>query len=303
MIKINRRKILGLFAALVLLVFFGTYYYFTRDLPSLVRITDYQPNLVTKAYSSEGEVIGEFYIERRVVVPLTTMPKFLIDAFLAAEDSGFYEHEGVSYISIARAFYKNVKAGRIVQGGSTITQQVARSFFLSSEKKISRKIREVIMAYRIERELNKDEILNLYLNQIYLGNGAYGVQAAAETYFGKDVEELTISEAALLAGLPKAPSKYSPYTNLERAKERQEFVLNRMVEEEYINPNDAVAAFFEELEPEAESDKDTLGRAILHRACQALHRREVRREPALQGRTQHLYDHGHQAPERGQRGG
>ncbi|MBE9528035.1 MAG: PBP1A family penicillin-binding protein [Proteobacteria bacterium] len=247
MIKINRRKILGLFAALVLLVFFGTYYYFTRDLPSLVRITDYQPNLVTKAYSSEGEVIGEFYIERRVVVPLTTMPKYLIDAFLAAEDSGFYEHEGVSYISIARAFYKNVKAGRIVQGGSTITQQVARSFFLSSEKKISRKIREVIMAYRIERELNKDEILNLYLNQIYLGNGAYGVQAAAETYFGKDVEGLTISEAALLAGLPKAPSKYSPYTNLERAKERQEFVLNRMVEEEYINPNDAVAAFFEEL--------------------------------------------------------
>ncbi len=245
--RMNRRKILGLCIAFVALIIFGTYFHFTKDLPSLVRITDYQPNLVTKAYSAEGEVIGEFYIERRVVVALTTMPKFLIDAFLAAEDSGFYEHEGISYISIARAFYKNMKAGKFVQGGSTITQQVARSFFLSNEKKISRKIREVIMAYRIERELNKDEILNLYLNQIYLGNGAYGVQAAAETYFGKNVEDLTISESALLAGLPKAPSKYSPYSNLNRAKERQEFVLNRMVEEEFINPNEAVAAFFEEL--------------------------------------------------------
>ncbi len=247
----NKRRILwlsGAIAALIILVILGGYFHFTKDLPSLNRITDYQPNLVTRAYSANGEVIGEFYIERRVVVPLSSMPKYLIDAFLAAEDSGFYEHDGISYISIARAFYKNMLAGKFVQGGSTITQQVARSFFLSNEKKISRKIREVIMAYRIERKLSKDEILNLYLNQIYLGNGAYGVQAAAETYFGKDVGELSISESALLAGLPKAPNKYSPYSNLKRAKERQEFVLNRMVEEQYINPNDAVAAFFDKLD-------------------------------------------------------
>ncbi len=225
----------------------GVYLYFTRDLPDLTRLHDYHPNLITRVYASDGQVIGEFYIERRIVVPINRMPKHLINAMLAAEDSKFYEHEGIDYMGIFRAFYKNLKAGRIVQGGSTITQQVAKSFFLSSEKKLSRKIREAIMAYRIEKQLTKDEILHLYLNQIYFGNGAYGVEAASETYFGKNVEDINLAEAALLAGLPKAPSRYSPYANPELAKQRQEFILKRMLEEGFITLDEAEKALNEPL--------------------------------------------------------
>lgn len=227
-------KILLLIGAAFIIAGFGSYFYFTHDLPSLVTIKDYHPNLVSKVYSNDGRIIGEFYLEKRVVVPLEKVPKHLIKAFLAAEDTKFFEHEGVSYSGIFRAMYKNLLAGRVVQGGSTITQQVAKSFFLSSERKLGRKVREVIMAYRIEKNLNKEEILSLYLNQIYFGNGAYGIQTAAESYFGKDVDELDIAESALLAGLPKAPSKYSPYVNYDLAKKRQEFIIGRMVEEKFI---------------------------------------------------------------------
>ncbi|MBI5561927.1 MAG: PBP1A family penicillin-binding protein [Deltaproteobacteria bacterium] len=218
------------------------YFYFTRGLPNLESIEDYHPELVTKAYSADGRIIGEFYVERRVVVPFSRIPKHLAQAFLAAEDARFYEHEGISYTSILRAMYKNMMAGKVVQGGSTITQQVAKSFFLSSERKLGRKIREAIMAVRIENNLTKDEILSLYLNQIYMGNGAYGVQSAAETYFGKDVSRLTVAESAMLASLPKAPSKYSPFASLEAAKRRQEFVLSRMVEEGFLTLEAATKA-------------------------------------------------------------
>jgi penicillin-binding protein 1A len=225
----------------------GIYYYLTKDLPSLNALYDYRPNLITKAYSHDGQVIGEFYIERRIVVSLSRMPRHLVDAFIAVEDANFFEHEGVDYLSIMRALYKNITAGRIVQGGSTITQQVARSFFLTPERRISRKIRETILAYRIEKNLSKEDILHLYMNQIYLGNGAYGVQAAAENYFGKNVEELSVAESALFAGLPKAPSRYSPYTNPELAKKRHEFVLTRMLEEGYITREQADEALNEPL--------------------------------------------------------
>lgn len=240
-------KLSLLIAAGLIAAGFGSYYYFTRDLPSLNTLQDYQPNLVSQVYSQDNRIIGEFYLERRVVVPINKMPKHLINAFLAAEDTKFFEHEGISYTSIFRALYKDLMAGRIVQGGSTITQQVAKSFFLTSERKLSRKIREAIMAFRIEKNLDKEEILNLYLNQIYFGNGAYGVQTAAETYFGKDVNELDIAESALLAGLPKAPSKYSPYSNLELSKKRQEFIIGRMLEEKFITPDAAQRAVKETL--------------------------------------------------------
>ncbi|MBI5286433.1 MAG: PBP1A family penicillin-binding protein, partial [Deltaproteobacteria bacterium] len=213
---------------------FGLYYYLTIDLPNLSTLQGYNPNIVTKVYSQDGQVIGEFYIERRTVVPISRMPKHLIYAFLAAEDARFFQHEGVDYWSILRAIYKNIAAGRIVQGGSTITQQVAKSFFLTPERSISRKIREVVLAHRIENNLSKEDILHLYHNQIYLGNGAYGVQSATETYFGKDVEELNLAEAALLAGLPKAPSRYSPYHHPDVAKARQTYVIERMLEERLI---------------------------------------------------------------------
>ncbi|MBI5587116.1 MAG: PBP1A family penicillin-binding protein [Deltaproteobacteria bacterium] len=235
-------KILLVLLAACLVSGTGMYYYFTRGLPPLDSLQDYNPNLVTKVYARDGQLIGEFYIERRVVVPIEKMPKHLINAFLAAEDSKFFEHEGISYSSIFRALYKNLLAGKVVQGGSTITQQVAKSFFLTPERKLSRKVREAVMAYRIEKNLNKDEILNLYLNQIYFGNGNYGVQTASEAYFGKDVDELDIAESALLAGLPKAPSKYSPFVNFELSKKRQEFIVSRMVEEKFITPEEAIKA-------------------------------------------------------------
>ena len=245
-LKVIAYLVVVVFAA-ILLGGVGMYIYFTRDLPSVSVLSEYKPNLITRVYSRDGEVIGEFYIERRIVVPLQQMPDHLIKAFIAVEDAKFFEHKGIDYMGIMRALYKNLKSGRIVQGGSTITQQVARSFFLSSEKTFSRKIREAILAHRIESRLSKEEILYLYLNQIYLGNGAYGVQAASEIYFGKDVSQLTIAEAALLAGLPKAPSRYSPYTNPSLARMRQEFVIKRMLEEGYINRKQAAQALREKL--------------------------------------------------------
>lgn len=214
------------------------YLYFASTLPQLNSLHEYNPNIITKVYSGDGQVIGEFYIERRIVVPFSKIPPRLAKAFISAEDSQFYQHKGIDYLSILRAFYKNITAGKIVQGGSTITQQVAKSFFLTSERSFGRKIKEALLAYRIEKNLSKDEILHLYLNQIYLGNGAYGVQAAAEAYFGKDVENLNLAESALLAGLPKAPSKYSPYTSPDAAKQRQAYVLRRMLEDGYIAKED-----------------------------------------------------------------
>lgn len=222
-----------IFTAVVLL--FSIYLYFASSIPPLNSLHEYNPNIITKIYSGDGQVVGEFYIERRIVVPFSKIPPRLVNAFLAAEDAQFYHHKGIDYWSILRAFYKNMTAGRIVQGGSTITQQVAKSFFLAPERSIVRKIKEALLAYKIEKNFSKDDILHLYLNQIYLGNGAYGVQAAAETYFDKDVENLNVAEAALLAGLPKAPSKYSPYQFPEVARQRQEYVLRRMLEEGFIS--------------------------------------------------------------------
>jgi penicillin-binding protein 1A len=232
-VKLFVFAIIGIFI-IGLVVGFGAYYYIQSNLPTLSTIHEYNPNAITKIYSEDGQVIGEFFIERRIVAPLAKMGPSLIKAFIATEDARFFEHEGIDYKGILRALYKNLSAGRIVQGGSTITQQLAKSFFLNPERSISRKIKEAIISYRIENNLSKDEILYLYLNQIYLGNGAYGVQAAAETYFGKDAEKLTLAEAAMLAGLPKAPSRYSPYNFPEIAKRRQEYVLTRMLEEGFI---------------------------------------------------------------------
>ena len=170
------------------------------------------------------------------------MPEILKQAFVAAEDARFYKHKGIDVLSIFRAFYKNIEAGAIVQGGSTITQQVTKSFLLTPEKSYTRKIKEAILAYRIDKRFTKDEILFLYLNQIYLGHGAYGVEAASENYFGKSAHELNLAECAMLAGLPQAPSRYSPFRFPERAKQRQIYVLNRMVEEDFISNIQATEA-------------------------------------------------------------
>ena len=219
-----------------------SYFYFTHDLPSIETLKNYSPPTVTKIFSEEGEVIGKFFYEKREVVSLDRIPNHLIQAFIAGEDARFFQHKGLDYLAILRALFKNIFSGEIVQGGSTITQQVVKSLLLSPEKSFARKIREAILAYKIERYLTKEEILFLYLNQIYLGHGAYGIAAAAENYFGKTIEELTIAESALLAGLPQAPSKNSPYHHPQQAKKRQVYILNRMVEEGFISSNEAIKA-------------------------------------------------------------
>ena len=211
-------------------------------------MADYHPAIITTVYADDNRKIAEFFKERRIVIPLAEMPRTLTDAFVAAEDSRFYKHRGIDFISIARAFFKNLEAGTIVQGGSTITQQVTKSFLLTPERSYKRKFKEAILAYRIDKAFTKEDILYLYLNQIYLGHGAYGVEAASENYFGKSAKDLNLAECAMLAGLPQAPSKYSPFKHPERAKQRQIYVLNRMVEEGYITNIQATEAINTQLD-------------------------------------------------------
>jgi penicillin-binding protein 1A len=245
-----RRLLLISFSALLVLslggaaALIGGYLYISQDLPHISSLKDYRPAIISTVYDENHRKIAEFFRERRVVVELAEVPPLLVKAFVAAEDSRFYQHQGVDPFSILRAALKNLEAGTIKQGGSTITQQVTRSFLLTPERSYIRKIKEVILSYRIEKDFTKEEILFLYLNQIYLGHGAYGVQAAAENYFGKSVKELSLAECAILAGLPQAPTRYSPFRHPEQARARQVYVLNRMVEEGFISrpqANEALA--------------------------------------------------------------
>ena len=224
------------------------YVYLGEDLPQISSLKDYRPAIISAVYSTDNRKIGEFYRERRVVIDFPDIPDRLKQAFISAEDARFYKHQGIDLISIVRAFFKNLEAGAIVQGGSTITQQVTKSFFLTPERNYRRKLKEAILAYRIDKRLSKEEILYLYLNQIYLGHGAYGVEAAAENYFGKSTKDLNLAESAMLAGLPQAPSRYSPFRHPERAKERQIYVLNRMVAEGYITNIEATVAINTQLD-------------------------------------------------------
>jgi len=209
---------LGAFAA------FMTY----PKLPSLEVLTDYRPKLPLRIVSDDGKVIGEFGEERRSVVRFKDVPRSLVDAILAAEDERFYQHGGIDYAGVLRAMLVNFVSGETRQGASTITMQVAKNFFLSSERTLTRKFNEALLSYKIESNLSKDQILELYINQIYLGQRSYGFAAAARTYFGKDLKQLSIAETAMLAGLPKAPSTGNPITNPRRARARMQYVLERM---------------------------------------------------------------------------
>ncbi|MBN1850710.1 MAG: PBP1A family penicillin-binding protein [Deltaproteobacteria bacterium] len=212
------------------------WYLWSSNLPYIGSLREYNPSIITEIYSDDDQVIGRFSNEKRIVISLDQVPKHLIHAFVAAEDARFFEHEGVDIQSIFRAFIKNLKAGRAAQGGSTITQQVARDLLLkNAQKTYKRKVREAILSMQIEKNFSKDKILFLYINQPYMGHGAYGVEAAARTYFNKSALELNIAESALLAGLPQAPSKYSPISHFDKAKARQRYVLQRMREEGYIS--------------------------------------------------------------------
>ena len=223
-----------LVAALLLVGYVGAIVYPT--LPSLDALTEYNPKIPLRIYSAEGTLIGEFGEERRAVVKIEDVPQALKQAILAAEDERFYEHGGVDYIGVARAALHNFSAGGAKQGASTITMQVARNFFLTKEKTFTRKFNEALLAFKIEHSLAKDQILEIYINQIYLGQRAYGFASAAQVYFGKNLRDLNLGEIAMLAGLPKAPSRYNPVVNLQRAKERQLYVLRRMHELDFIQP-------------------------------------------------------------------
>jgi penicillin-binding protein 1A len=197
-------------------------------LPSLDSLTDYRPKIPLRVFTADGYLIGEFGEERRSLVPIQEVPETMKQAILAAEDERFYQHSGIDTLGILRAAYSNLISGGRRQGASTITMQVARNFFLSSEKTLTRKLYEALLSLKIESNFSKDEILELYLNQIYLGQRAYGFAAAAQIYFGKSLSELSLAETAMLAGLPKAPSSYNPVANPKRAHLRQHYVLRRM---------------------------------------------------------------------------
>jgi penicillin-binding protein 1A len=205
------------------------------QLPSLEVLTDYQPKIPLRIYTADGHLIGEFGEERRALVRIQDVPEIMKQAILAAEDERFYQHPGVDTLGVLRAAYANFTSGGKRQGASTITMQVARNFFLSSEKTLSRKVYEALLAFKIENNLSKDEILEIYINQIYLGQRAYGFAAASQIYYGKPLKNINLAEAAMLAGLPKAPSSFNPVANPKRAKLRQLYVMRRMHELGFIN--------------------------------------------------------------------
>lgn len=228
---------LVVWGSLILVVgLFYLYFSFLRDLPDLKALKDYRPALTSVVLDREGNLVGEFFEHRRSITPLEDMPEHLIQAFIAAEDGKFYAHSGIDFASIVRAAWANIKArGQRVQGASTITQQMVKQLLLSPKRTYRRKIREIVLAYRIEQSFTKEEILFLYLNEIYFGAGAYGVAEASRTYFAKDVQSLSIAESALIAGLPKAPGKNSPYRNPQVSEARRLYVLKRMRQEGFIS--------------------------------------------------------------------
>src|SRR6195256_1309997 len=215
----------------------GLIWHFSKDLPDYSQLQDYEPPVMTRVHASDGALLGEYSKERRLYLPIQAVPKLVINAFLAAEDKNFYEHGGIDFTGMARAgvlYLQNYGSNRRPQGASTITQQVAKNFLLTNEVSFSRKIKEALLAMRLERTYSKEKILELYLNEIYLGLGAYGVAAASLLYFDKSVHELTIAEAAYLASLPKAPAALHPFRNRDRAVERRNYVIERLVENGYV---------------------------------------------------------------------
>jgi len=239
--------IIGVVFALVFTLLLGYAFLIAKpNLPKISALTDYNPKTPLRIYTADKVLIGEFGEERRKVIPLSEIPLSMRNAVIATEDDRFYSHGGVDYVGVIRAATANLR-GHLAQGASTITMQVARNFFLSNEKTFSRKIYEILLAWEIESELSKDKILEIYMNQIFLGQRAFGFASAAQIYFGKDLKDISIAESAMLAGLPKAPSAYNPVTNFRRAKIRQEYILQRMRDLSYITPEQYQKAMTEEL--------------------------------------------------------
>src|SRR5919197_85644 len=223
----------------------GLLWHYSKDLPDYSQLQDYEPPVMTRVHAGDGSLVAEYARERRLYIPIQAVPKLVINAFIAAEDKNFYEHGGLDFGGIMRAgilYLQNMGTSKRPQGASTITQQVAKNFLLTNELSFTRKAKEALLALKIERTYSKDKILELYVNEIYLGLGAYGIAAASLLYFDKSVHELTIAEAAYLAALPKAPSNLHPFRQRDRAIERRNYVIDRMVEDRYITAQDAEKA-------------------------------------------------------------
>lgn len=232
-------------AVLGLIVAGSGYAYYSQELPTVETLRAYQPPTVTVVTDTHGEILGEIFDQRRYVVPVDEIPDHVKHAFLAAEDANFFSHGGIDYMGIVRAMGRNALAGRMAQGASTITQQVARNFLLTRDKKLERKIKEAILSWRIESAYDKDHILFLYLNEIFLGSQSYGVEAASRAYFGKSVRDISVAEAAILAGLPQRPSDYSPHRHWSKARARQEYVVGQMEAKGYLTTAEAQSALAE----------------------------------------------------------
>src|SRR5712692_6071613 len=215
----------------------GVYVYFDRDLPSVDALRSYRPAQVTKVYCVDGSLCAEFFRERRTLVPIESLPAHVKNAFLAAEDADFYQHEGLDYTGMLRAAVRSLLFGGRFTGASTITQQACRNILLSRERTLSRKIKEWILTPRMEKSLTKDQILNLYLNQINFGHGRYGIEEASLYYFGKHAKDLSIGEAATLGGLPQLPERINPVTNIVKSKKRQRYVLGQMAKHGFLSPS------------------------------------------------------------------
>src|SRR5215813_9257042 len=250
---LNLFKILLAFATAALIVctgiVAGLFWHFSHGLPDHKQLADYQPATLSRLYASDGRLLAEYAREKRVFVPVPAMPKRVLEAFVAAEDQRFFSHPGVDFVGVLRAVIANLSnPGRRPEGASGITQQVAKNFLLSNQATLSRKIREAILAFRIEQTYSKPRILELYLNEIYLGSGNYGVSTAALNYFDRSLGELTLSEIAYLAALPKAPNRYNIVRNEKEAYARRDYVLGRMQDDGYITAAEATAARAERLQ-------------------------------------------------------
>jgi len=237
----------------------GYLYVQLRDLPQVRQLEEYQPSLGSSLYDRHGRLFAEFYQEKRRLIPYSQIPPHFIKALIATEDTNFYRHWGLDLRGILRALWRDIRAGRIVEGGSTITQQLAKVLFLTPEKSLTRKLKEAILALQIEKHYTKQEILELYCNQIYWGSGVYGLEAAARTYFGKPASQLTLAEAALLAGMPRSPNLYSPLKHPKRAIARRNYVLKRLIKTRLIAPEEARKAMQEPLRLAPRPPKQRLG--------------------------------------------
>ena len=240
MIKLLKKFIILLFSSVIVLFFtvFIILWYFSNDLPDYKFLKNYKPAVSSRVYAGDGQLIAEFSTQKRLFVPYNAIPKKILYSFLSAEDKNFFTHPGIDAKGILRATIKNfenILSSKRLEGASTITQQVAKNFLLTNEVSVSRKIKEAILAFRIERSLSKERIMELYLNEIYLGEGSYGVAAASLEYFDKSINQLEYDEASLLAALPKAPSKYNPFNSITLAKARRNVVLKNLFQNNYIS--------------------------------------------------------------------